>query len=925
MERTPARGADAGPHAGAGAPDPLAEQTVALVRRWVAEAAALPVNRPAQRLAGLLQDPDGLEFTVGFADGVIRPDDPRTGARNLAALATRVPRFLPPPLRALVRLGGMVAPALPWLVVPIARRALRRMVGHLLLDADDRRLGRAIARLHGNGLRLNLNLLGEAVLGDAEANRRLEGTRRLLARDDVDYVSIKVSSVVAPHNPWGFDAAARAIADRLLPLYAYAAGTDRRKFINLDMEDYRDLDLTLAVFTELLDRPELLSLEAGVVLQAYLPDAMSAMIRLQAWAASRVARGGARIKVRLVKGANLPMERVEADLRGWPLATWHDKRATDANYKRLLDFSLTPEHLAHVGIGVASHNLFEIAHAWLLAGERGVREHVDVEMLLGMAPNQADVVRRAVGGLRVYTPVVRREEFDAAIAYLVRRLQEGASDDNFLSALFSLDADEALFRRERDRFASSLDDAVAAVPAPHRTVDRYAAAAGAPRPGHFVNTPDSDPAVPAHRAAMTAALDRAAASRLGIAERDDARVADESHLDEVLRTVADAGTLWGAMPGRQRASVLHAVGDALEAARWELIEVMTAETGKTADQGDPEVSEAVDFAHYYAELAASLDDVDGARFVPSRLTLVTPPWNFPVSIPAGSALGALAAGSAVVLKPAPEAERCAAVLVGTIRSALAGSRVSPDVLRLLPIDENGLGRQLLTHPAVHRVVLTGAYETAELFRGFRHDLPLLAETSGKNAIVVTPSADVDLAVKDIVASAFGHAGQKCSAASLVVLVGSVAHSRRFLGKLLDAASSLAVGRADDPATQLGPVITQPAGKLLRALTTLGDGESWLLAPRCLDESGRLWSPGIRAGVRPGSWFHRTECFGPVVGLMTAGTLTEAIEWVNDVDFGLTSGLHSLDAGEIGTWLSKVQAGNLYINRGITGAIVRRQP
>jgi RHH-type proline utilization regulon transcriptional repressor/proline dehydrogenase/delta 1-pyrroline-5-carboxylate dehydrogenase len=424
---------------------------------------------------------------------------------------------------------------------------------------------------------------------------------------------------------------------------------------------------------------------------------------------------------------------------------------------------------------------------------------------------------------------------------------------------------------------------------------------------------------------MSTALGRAEQSELGLADVDAARVMDEGHLDEALRCAADAGAGWRGLTGRQRGEVLHAVGDALERRRWDLIEVMAAETGKSAEQGDPEVSEAVDFAHYYAELAAELDDVDGARFRPVALTLVTPPWNFPVSIAAGSALGALAAGSAVVLKPAPEAERCAAVLVATIRAALAQAGVAPDVLRLLPIDERTLGPVLLAHPAVERVILTGAFETAELFRTFRRDLPLIAETSGKNAIVVTPSADVDLAVKDVVASAFGHAGQKCSAASLLVLVGSVASSQRFLDKLVDAATSLHAGPAGDAATQLGPVITTPAGKLLRALTELDDGERWLLAPHSLDESGRLWGPGIRTGVRRGSWFHRTECFGPVLGVMTAATLSEAIELVNDVDFGLTSGLHSLDPEEISTWLRDVRAGNLYVNRSITGAIVRRQP
>jgi RHH-type proline utilization regulon transcriptional repressor/proline dehydrogenase/delta 1-pyrroline-5-carboxylate dehydrogenase len=805
-------------------------------------------------------------------------------------------------------------------VVPVARRVLRRMVGHLVVDATDARLGRAISRIRRRDVRLNVNLLGEAVLGKKEATRRLRETERLLSRDDVDYVSIKVSAAVEPHNPWAFDEAVDDIVERLTPLFRLAASFEKTKFVNLDMEEYKDLDLTIAVFTRLLDAPELRNLEAGIVLQAYLPDALAAMIRLQEWAARRRARGGAGIKVRLVKGANLPMERVESTVHGWPLATWESKQATDTNYKRVLDYALHPSRIENVRLGVAGHNLFDIAYAWLLAGRREVRNGIEFEMLLGMAEGQAEVVRREVGGLLLYTPVVRPEQFDVAIAYLIRRLEEGASQDNFMSAVFELDSDQGLFARERDRFLASLNDLDGDVPESRRVIDRFAAVAK-PGPGRFENTPDTDPAVAANRAWVRDVLTRASASAIGVVTIDRARIDDPARLDEALAGAAAAAGEWHRLSGAERARILHRAGEAIEARRAELLEVMAAEAGKTADQADPEVSEAADFAHYYAELAAGLDQIDGATPVPARLTLVTPPWNFPVAIPAGSMLAALAAGSAVVIKPAGPAERCGAVLADIIRPVLP----DPRLLTLVQVDEQTLGKELIAHPLVDRVILTGAYETAELFRSFRPDLPLLAETSGKNAIIVTPSADLDLAVKDVVASAFGHAGQKCSAASLVVLVGSVARSERFRTQLLDAASSLTVGYPADPRTQVGPVIEPAAGKLLTGLTTLGPGEKWLLEPRKLDDEGRLWTPGIRDGVRRGSDYHRTEYFGPILGVMTAATLDEAIDLVNEVDYGLTSGLHSLDPAEVRTWLDRIQAGNLYVNRGITGAIVRRQP
>lgn len=903
--------------------DGVLTEVETLVRRWLDDAAGQPVAPAARRLADVLRDPAGLDFTVGFVDRVIRPEDVRVAAANLRDLARRAPGFLPWHLRQLVRLGAQLSVIAPGGVIAIARRELRRMVGHLLVDATDARLGRSIARLRKRGVGLNLNLLGEAVLGQAEAARRLEGTQRLLSRLDVDYVSIKVSATVPPHSPWAFDETVDHIERSLLPLFTLAASSQTPKFINLDMEEYRDLELTIAVFTRLLDRPELLHLEAGIVLQAYLPDALGAMMRLQTWAKARKDRGGAGIKVRLVKGANLPMEQVDATLHDWPLATWSTKRDSDTNYKRVLDYALRPDRVDNVRLGVAGHNLFDIAYAWTLAGHRGVRDRVEFEMLLGMAEGQAEAVRRTVGGLLLYVPVVHPKDFDVAIAYLVRRLEEGASQDNFMSAVFELQDNPELYEREKDRFVSSLAQLDSVVPEPNRRQDRGSDDPTAVvRPsGRFANVPDTDPSLPPNRAWGRAITERIATSTAGAAQVAEHTVQDVSALDSVMTRAVAGGRTWSAMSGTERAAILRRAAGTLEAARPVLLEVMASECGKTLDQGDPEISEAVDFANYYAAQAEELDHVDGAIAEPVGLTVVTPPWNFPVAIPAGSVLAALAAGSPVIIKPAGQARRCGSVMV----QALWDAGVPREVLHLVHLSERDLGTRLVSDERVGRLILTGAFETAALFRGFRPDLPLLAETSGKNAIVVTPHADFDLAVKDVVYSAFGHAGQKCSAASLAILVGSVARSARFRDQLVDAVASLKVGYPTDPTVQMGPIIEPAEGKLRRALTQLAPGEQWLVEPRQLDDTGRLWSPGVKAGVRPGSEFHLTEYFGPVLGLIEADDLDHAIALQNQVDYGLTAGLHSLDRTEIERWIDRVEAGNAYVNRSTVGAIVRRQP
>ncbi len=947
------------PNARQGSSTDLGGEVVTLVRKWLAESASIPTHVSAERLAGVLKDPNGLDFTVGFVDGVMRPEDVMVAGYNLQKVAKKAPGFLPPHMRGAIGLGGVMGPVLPWVVIPAARKVLRQMVGHLVVDATPEKLGPAIAQLRENGDRLNINLLGEAVLGEKEALRRLSGTRDLLARDDVDYVSIKVSSIASQLSMWSFDEAVTRVVERLTPLYELAAASPTPKFINLDMEEYRDLDLTIAVFERILDQPQLLGLEAGIVLQTYLPDALGALQGLTHWAQNRRAAGGAPIKVRVVKGANLAMEHVDATIHDWPLATYSTKQDSDTNYKRVLNWAMTPENTDAVKLGVAGHNLFDVAYAHLLSKQRGVDDRVEFEMLLGMATNQAEAVKKDVGRLLLYTPVVNPAEFDVAISYLIRRLEENASQDNFMSAVFELSTNPELFNREKTRFLASLaaldaagPDGAVEVPKPNRTQDRSkvtelepvdapvdtvdvdpnadpeltSVVLGITRgslpvdPG-FHNEPDTDPALPANRAWARRILARAETSTLGVDTIAAARIDDAAVLDQVIATATRAGEEWGKKTGAERAAVLHRAGIALAANRDRLLEVMAAEAGKTIAEADPEVSEAVDFAHYYAERAKDLDRVQGATYVPSKLTVVTPPWNFPVAIPAGSVLSALAAGSAVVIKPAALAQRSGAIMV----EALWEAGVPRELLALVDLSERELGTQLISHPSVDRVILTGAYETAQLFRSFRNDLPLLAETSGKNAIIVTPSADLDLAAGDVIKSAFGHAGQKCSAASLVILVGSVAKSERFLGQLVDAATSLKVGYPTDPATQMGPIIEPAQGKLLHALTTLGADESWLVEPKQLDDSGKLWSPGIRTGVKPGSYFHLTEFFGPVLGVMHARNLEEAIRFQNAVDYGLTAGLHSLDSDELAEWLDTVEAGNLYVNRGITGAIVRRQP
>jgi RHH-type transcriptional regulator, proline utilization regulon repressor / proline dehydrogenase / delta 1-pyrroline-5-carboxylate dehydrogenase len=921
----------AGAPTGADLPEHLPAQAVDLARRWMAATAAdeTPAERRATgRLAALVADPVGLELAVRFVDRVARPQDVRVAAAELADLGHRAADaagFLGTVDQALLAVGSRIAPLLPAAVVPAARIRLRQLVGHLVADAGPGLAGH-IARARTDGFRLNLNLLGEAVLGEQEAARRLARVTELVARPDVDYVSVKVSAVASQLSTWDTAGSVARVVERLRPLYATAAA--HGTFLNLDMEEYRDLALTVEVFDALVNDPAVRDHEAGIVLQAYLPDTSAALEELTAIARRRVEAGGARLKVRLVKGANLAMERVEAELHGWTQAPYPGKPDVDAHYVRLVGAALDPARTSALRVGVASHNLFHVAYAHLLAQHRGVSEALDVEMLQGMAPAQARAVQREVGQVLLYTPVVAPKDFDVAISYLVRRLEENAQHENFLHALFAGDGeapaatpDDGIDGQQR-AFLASVRDAATVSTAPRRT-PRPVVDPAAPVPAvPFANAADTDPAVAEHRAWAGRLVATDVAPPAGAVE-----VGTTDEVDAVVARAVAAAPAWSARTPAERAAVLRRAAEELEAVRGDLVATMVHEGAKTVAEADPEVSEAVDFARYYAAQAERLADgaVAGAVFRPHGVTVVTPPWNFPVAIPVGSTLAALAAGSPVLVKPAPQTPRCVRVAMAAVQHALTAGGIDEDALQVVLSPEGEVGRRLVTHPDVARVVLTGSIETARLFLGWRPDLEVLAETSGKNALVITPSADVDLAVADLVRSAFGHAGQKCSAASLAILVGSAGTSDRLRRQLADAVTSLRVGPADDLGTTMGPLVEPAAGNLLRALTTLDEGEAWLVEPRRLDAEGRQWSPGVKHGVRPGSWFHRTECFGPVLGVVRVDTLDEALAVQNAVAFGLTGGLHSLDEAEIAHWLERVEVGNAYVNRHLTGAVVQRQP
>lgn len=924
----------------------LATQAVELAGKLLESAHRRLQPKDAKALAQvarMMEDPKGKAATLALCDRVFRPTSARAGAQQLRSVVRDlgVPRYLSTLDRILFAVGAEASRYLPWLVMPQVVRRLRGETGAVILPAEPSALGRHLQRRQAEGVRLNLNRLGEAILGEEEAQARFQANLQLLADPKVNYISVKVSSICSQVSSLGFEKSLTDIQQRLRELYRACLRRSPAAFINLDMEEYRDLELTTEAFIRTLSEPEFHKLEAGIVLQAYLPDAFLVQQRLTAWALSRVQKGGAPIKVRLVKGANLAMERVEAELHGWEQAPYLNKADVDANFRRMLLWAAQPQHITAVKLGVGSHNLFDLALALVLRTERKLGTNLSIEMLEGMAPHQAAAVRAEAGDLLLYAPVVPRDDFGSAVAYLIRRLDENTTEGNFLRDLFALELGSPAWERQKQAFLKGMDAAATVAVGPRRQQTRTELSPATPA-ATFHNAADTDWTAPHNRQWIAYHLELLRVRELKIPlsvggqestkpltgeGRDPSRpglvaytyaVADAK---DVAAALACAHQAVGQLSSDTLRATLLKAAQVLERRRGEIIAAMVLDGGKTVAEADGELSEAVDFAEYYARAFDDKAKWSGALPKPLGVVTVTPPWNFPFAIPLGGVAAALRAGNAVILKPAPEAVYCGRLVCEVMWEA----GIPKELLQFVPAPDNEVGRQLIEDKRVATVILTGASSTADLFLSWRPELRLLAETSGKNALIVTPAADRDAAIKDVVKSAFGHAGQKCSACSLLILVGELGDDKNFLRQLRDAAASLRLGSAWDLATSIPPLIRTPEAILQRGLTQLDAGETWLLKPAQDGTNPNLWSPGIRLGVTTESWFFSAECFGPVLGVVKARNLEHALTIANQSHLGLTGGLHSLDAEEIAYWIQRVQVGNAYVNRPITGAIVQRQP
>lgn len=817
----------------------------------------------------------------------------------------------------------------------------------------------------GEGIRINLNHLGEEILGEEEALRRLDMAMEDLRDPEIECISMKISTLCSQISAFAFEHTIAILIERLSRLYRTALenqyirkdGDRVPKFVYLDMEEYRDLEITVEVFMRTLGQMEFKALSAGIALQAYLPDSLHIQKTLTEWARERVSNGGGPITLRIVKGANMEMEKTHAALHNWPLAPFDNKLDVDANYKRMVDYGMEPENIRAARLGIASHNVFELAYAFKLAEKKGVLNYVGFEMLEGMADTMCRVIQEEVGDVLLYAPVASKEQFINAIGYLIRRLNENTGEKNFLRHSFNLKSGSGRWDFLKRQFMASCTRQGEDIPASNRvqdrTKERFPKEMGTYHKGEFGNEPDTDWSLKANREWAKSIRERwmmGAAnhnpvdvpivvggeeifSGREIKEYQDPNLIPEKlvvarcayanggDVERAVKVAKEDPDGWRQLSCRGRHRVLSQVAMELRRSRGDLIGAAAANTGKVFTESDPEVSEAIDFSEFYPYSAQFFEDPKNVRCRGKGVGLVISPWNFPISIPCGGIAAALAAGNTVIYKPSSNSVLVAWVLCQSFWKA----GISKKVLQFVPCQGDRTGIMLTNHPDVDFIIFTGSTSTGWGILRHRPDVLLAAETGGKNATIVTAMSDRDQAIKNVIHSAFSNSGQKCSATSLLILEREVYEEASFKSRLSDAARSYRTGSAWNFENKMGPLIAPPAGDLKQAISRLEDGESWLVEPETMEENPYLLTPGIKWGVQPNSFTHKRELFGPLLGVMCAKDLNDAISIAHQTGYGLTAGLESLDEREQKHWQEKMEAGNLYINRGTTGAVVLRQP
>ncbi|MEH2112279.1 L-glutamate gamma-semialdehyde dehydrogenase [Nostoc sp.] len=816
---------------------------------------------------------------------------------------------------------------------------------------------KTVERLRKEKMAFTIDLLGEAVITEAEAQSYLERYLELMqqlveasknwsaipAIDEADgetipkvQVSVKLTAFYSQFDPLDAKGSEERVSDRIRTLLRRAK--ELGAAVHFDMEQYAYKDITLSILKKLLLEEEFRQrTDIGITIQAYLRDSEEDVKDVISWLKQR----GYPLTIRLVKGAYWDQETIKAAQKHWKQPVYNDKAATDANFETITQLLLENHQYVYSAIG--SHNVRSHSRAIAIAESLNVpRRRFELQVLYGMGDKVAKALVDRGYRVRVYCPY---GELLPGMAYLIRRLLENTANSSFLRQNLenrpieellappivkeenSLTPNSSLLT-PNSHFLGAADTDYAEEQVRKKTAQAFQNVRQQLGKtylplinGEYVNTPEFvDSLNPSNFSEVI--------GKVGLISVEQAQ--------QAMQAAKAAFPGWKKTPAKQRADILRKAGDLLEERRAELSAWIVLEVGKPVKEADGEVSEAIDFCRYYADEIERLDegvnyDIAGEtnRYIyqPRGIAVVISPWNFPLAIACGMTVAALVSGNCTLLKPA----ETSSVITAKLTEILIEAGFPKGVFQYVPGKGSQVGAYLVNHPDTHVIAFTGSQEVgcriyaeaATLKPGQKHMKRVIAEMGGKNAIIVDESADLDQAVVGVVQSAFGYSGQKCSAASRVIVLQPIYDA--FVQRLVEATKSLNIGEAELPSTQVGPVIDVNARDRIREYIEKGKAEAQLALELPSPEQGYFIGPVIFSEVSPNAVISQQEIFGPVLAVIRVKDFQEALTVANGTNYALTGGLYSRTPSHIQQAQEEFEVGNLYINRNITGAIVGRQP
>jgi RHH-type proline utilization regulon transcriptional repressor/proline dehydrogenase/delta 1-pyrroline-5-carboxylate dehydrogenase len=842
----------------------------------------------------------------------------------------------------------------------IVKSKIEGMAKKFIAGSNVKEASEVIERLRKQNMAFTMDILGEVTVSEAEGelykNQYLDLIKGLAEQAKrwkeiplIDTaagkpipkvnVSIKLSALYSQFDPSCPEETAEAVKARLRPVMSLAK--ELGVFLHIDMESYAIKDTTLKIFREIIMEPEYRDWEdIGIVLQAYLRDTEQDTKDL----IDLIKQRGTPITVRLVKGAYWDYETVIARQRHWPIPVWTEKWETDACFERCVDMLL--EAYPHIQLAIASHNIRSIGHVIAQSEALGLPKNaIEFQMLYGMGDPLKQAAIDQNQRLRIYTPF---GEFIPGMGYLVRRLLENTANESFLRQGFAEGVDPEELLKDPAEVGKTWK--------PVYTFENDKIA--------FPNLAERDFSRDEYQNLMKKALDKVkgqfnqlypliidgkpVTTEKEIKSINPSRPAEivgrtssanQKEAQAAIEAAKKALPAWRDTPGEKRAEYLFKAADIMEQERDELSAWQVYEVGKNWREADADVCETIDYLRYYGNEMVRLSkpkrlgpvagETNGYFYQSKGIAVVSPPWNFPMAICTGMASAAIVTGNTVVLKPASQSPIVAAKFVEIMMRA----GLPAGVLNFLPGSGAEIGDYIVQHPDIHMIAFTGSREigcrinklAADVSPGQKHLKKVIAEMGGKNAIIVDSDADLDEAVLGTVAAAFGYQGQKCSACSRVIVLESAYD--QFLTRLVEAAKSLHIGFPENPANHMGPVIDAGAYKTIKGYIEAGKKESRLMLESDMSHlgDGFFIGPTIFADVPRNGVIAQEEIFGPVLAVIKAKDLDDAIDIAMDVDYCLTGGIFSRSPANIAKAREQFKVGNLYINRKNTGAIVARQP